>query len=234
MTKADSVGRGGDDRGVVLSDEEQTRRRPVWYAVSDLFLDTETRWELPRIAQVLLASGYDEPELDAIFQWEVVPECVWNLYAVAGEWAAMPIDEARLARRAARRASYLRRMLVRMTTPEFLRVQWRAVLDLRALLAELTEPAGRSLVRVWSALAHAYLEVRLDDLFTLDSQLVAIRESGLSRARCETALRDEIAPLYRGLLTSSERLSEPARRACGEALIARAFARESARDGESA
>lgn len=219
---------------VSSSDEERARRRLVWYAVADLFLDTETRWELPRIAQVLRASGYEEAELVAIFQWEVAPECAWNLYAVTGEWAALPLNEERLARRAARRPSYLRRMLARMTTPDFLRVQWRAVLDLRALLAELPEPAGRSLARVWSALAHAYLEVRLDDLFMLDTQLMAIRESGLSRARCETALRDEIAPLYRGLLTASERTSEPARLACAEALIARAFERDRARDDDGA
>ena len=61
---------------MTLSEVELSRRREVWHAAADLFLDTETRWELPRIAGVLARSGYAESELERIFQCELVPECV--------------------------------------------------------------------------------------------------------------------------------------------------------------
>ena len=51
---------------------ELERRRPVWAALSDLFLDTELEAaDHQRIAHVLAASGYPESELERILCREV-------------------------------------------------------------------------------------------------------------------------------------------------------------------
>ena len=63
-------------------------RRPVWSALSELFLDTHlTAKDLDRIAHRVAASPYSERELDAILLWEVYPACHTNMYWIAGEWA---------------------------------------------------------------------------------------------------------------------------------------------------
>ena len=209
---------------VTFTEVELSRRREVWHAVASLFLDTETRWELPSIAGVLLQSGYGEAELERIFRRELVPQCVWNLYSVAGAWAMMSLDEVRLARRAQEAPGTLSRLVARLLTPDSLRAQWRAVLGLRAHLAAAPESERASMVSVWRALAHGYLEERLDDVPQLAHHLEAIRESGLSLPRCERAFTGELLPLYRDLLTRTERDTEALRTQCAVAMIARAFA----------
>jgi hypothetical protein len=69
------------------------RRRPVWAAMSELFLDTELQEPgLRRIARVLAGSGYDDGELHEILYGEVFPVCIWNMRCVAGEWTGFDID----------------------------------------------------------------------------------------------------------------------------------------------
>jgi len=62
-------------------------RRPVWEALSTLFLDTDISLSREYRARILAASPYSLSELDAILADEVFPVCRWNLLAVAGEWA---------------------------------------------------------------------------------------------------------------------------------------------------
>jgi hypothetical protein len=208
---------------VRLAEVELSRRREVWHAAADLFLDSETRTELPRIALTLLGSGYAEAELERIFQFELVPECVWNLYDVAGAWAMMSLDEVRLARRAVRAPRTLARTFTRLLTPDSLRAQWRAVLGLRAHLGRAPQAERAGMAAVWTALAHAYLEERLEDVVPLEAHLEAIRGTGFSLPRCERAFTAELLPLYRDLLTRRERDTEALRTQCVVALIARAF-----------
>lgn len=67
--------------------EELERRRPVWEALSSVFLDTEIEDEwLERIAGTLRASGYTASELEAILWGELCPVLYPNLLGVAGEW----------------------------------------------------------------------------------------------------------------------------------------------------
>ena len=214
---------------MALSEVELSRRREVWHAAADLFLDTETRWELPRIAGVLARSGYAESELERIFQCELVPECVWNLYSVAGAWAMMSLDEVRLARRAQSAPPVLSRVFMKLLTPDSLRAQWRAVLGLRGHLERAAESAHEAMVAVWIALAHGYLEERIEDVPQLEHHLEAIRFSGLSLPRCEQAFTGELLPLYRDLLTPTERDTEALRTQCAVAMIARAFASKARR-----
>ena len=75
-------------RSVVIDEEEIERRKPVWAALSDLWLDTElTEDDLQRIAEVMKRSGYSVPQLRDIYLFEVAPVVFPNLLTVAGEWA---------------------------------------------------------------------------------------------------------------------------------------------------
>ena len=62
-------------------------RRPVWLALSDMFLDTDTALFRDGNTRLLAASPYSVDELDAILREEVYPVCSFNLWQVAGEWA---------------------------------------------------------------------------------------------------------------------------------------------------
>ena len=67
-------------------------RRPVWLALSDLFLDTDVNLLRAGNVCTLAASPYTLDELDAILREEVYPACSFNLSLVAGEWAGFDAD----------------------------------------------------------------------------------------------------------------------------------------------
>lgn len=63
------------------------RRLPVWWALSDLFLDTENQDEEYRwIAGKLNESGYGKAELRRILDEEVAPAFAFNLFDILGHW----------------------------------------------------------------------------------------------------------------------------------------------------
>ncbi len=63
-------------------------RRPVWRALSELFLDTELQDdELSYIARTMAESPYSLSEIETILAREVYPVCIFNMLCVAGEWA---------------------------------------------------------------------------------------------------------------------------------------------------
>lgn len=67
--------------------EDLARRRWVWQAVSDLFLDEEVSEDKLRyIAQVTAECGYTSDELDAIYRREVATAVAFNIFLVAGTW----------------------------------------------------------------------------------------------------------------------------------------------------
>ncbi|HEY0880953.1 MAG TPA: hypothetical protein VGD87_05455 [Archangium sp.] len=68
--------------------------------MSDLFLDTETRWSVPYVARRCAESAYDDETLERIFWGEVFPEAIPNLLDIAGEWAMLQLPEAALIKRA--------------------------------------------------------------------------------------------------------------------------------------
>jgi len=200
---------------------ELERRRRVWEALSDMFLDTETRWYFPRIALELVRSGYSREELDRIFRNERVPECGPNLLSVAGEWAVLPLDETALLKRAEHR-TLGDRLNSALLTP-FLANEWSAVLDLRALLERLPPGERPAHVAAGSAFAHLYLERSLEKVLFLESKLTALRDSGLD---CEQLLADfegAFRPIYRTLLLGDERDDESARAANVREAIEQAF-----------
>lgn len=70
-----------------LSDTEIEKRKPVWAALSDLWLDTEIQeGMLDYIAKVMEESGYSIKELYHIYYYEVAPVVYMNLHSPAGAW----------------------------------------------------------------------------------------------------------------------------------------------------
>lgn len=67
--------------------EDLEHRRPVWEALSDLFLDTDTSLARAWRAGILAASPYSLDELQQILVDEIYPVCRSNLFSIAGEWA---------------------------------------------------------------------------------------------------------------------------------------------------
>lgn len=76
-------------------------RRPVWEALSTLFLDTDVRIMREDRARVLAGSPYSIETIEAILIDEVYPVCRGNLLSIAGEWNAFDVDwlEDRIMRR---------------------------------------------------------------------------------------------------------------------------------------
>jgi hypothetical protein len=69
------------------NETEIEHRKPVWTALSDLWLDTELdESDLSYIVREMHDSGYSIEELREIYLYEVAPAVYWNLLIVAGEW----------------------------------------------------------------------------------------------------------------------------------------------------
>jgi hypothetical protein len=87
----------------VIDEADIERRKPVWAALSELWLDTElAEDDLQRIAGVMKMSEYSIKELREIYLFEVAPVVFPNLLTVAGEWAGF--DEEWLFTEATKRA----------------------------------------------------------------------------------------------------------------------------------
>ncbi|MDJ0943808.1 MAG: hypothetical protein QNJ30_10095 [Kiloniellales bacterium] len=125
----------------MLTEAEIQDRRPVWVALSELWLDTELQdRDFDHIARVLRASGYDRDALDRILAEEVAPVVYLNLYSVAGVWTGFDPDwlcaeiSRRLRTRGPIRAWLVRRRRAVMTG--LIRDEWQAVLRRYDALAE--------------------------------------------------------------------------------------------------
>jgi len=71
----------------VCVEEISLERQNVWYAMSDLFLDTElSETDCDAIVRILAASSYSLEELETILADEVAPVLHGNLLVVAGQW----------------------------------------------------------------------------------------------------------------------------------------------------
>ena len=107
--------------------EDIDNRRPVWQALSDLFLDTDTSLSRDWRVRELSQSPYSLEELEEILIAEVYPACRANLFSIAGEWAGFDIDwlEGRIRRRANSPLKALHPLnLGRLTVPTSF--EWRA------------------------------------------------------------------------------------------------------------
>ena len=72
---------------MLTASKDLENRRPVWRALSLLFLDTEmSSSTIQMIATALAESAYTEAELHSILEREVAPVLSSNLSSVAGVW----------------------------------------------------------------------------------------------------------------------------------------------------
>ena len=70
-----------------LDEKTLSLRKPLWSALSDLFLDTELQdADLSYIALKMKESSYSLDEITDILMTEVFPVCISNLNPVAGIW----------------------------------------------------------------------------------------------------------------------------------------------------
>ena len=114
------------------ADPDAARALRMTAALSDLFLDTETRWWIPRIAHLSLELAYGDDELFELWCYGITPELWPNLRAVAGEWAGFDEEALLQAVRRNLAAPPLRRRWWRLLYPARApRADYDAVLPLR-------------------------------------------------------------------------------------------------------
>ncbi len=84
--------------------DDLVRRRPVWTALSELYLDSDEPGLLDRCARTLARSDYGPDELAEILRREIHPLLHANLLATTGVWQGFDPDwlEGEIVRRQAR------------------------------------------------------------------------------------------------------------------------------------
>lgn len=207
-----------------MTPEELERRRLVWDALSDVFLDLETRWEMPRIAFALTRSGYSSAELDAIWEREIVPECAWNLLQPAGQWALFVVDEERLTARAEAASPPPLDQMIGVASPLVIGAQWRAIHALRDALLALSPDEAEQATRtaMWTAFVRVYIEGSEGGApATLAPDRKMLQATGASEAALLAAF-EEVRPVFRSLLSPAERADEERRARAVRDLVAQA------------
>lgn len=139
----------------MLSADELDRRKPLWSAMSDLFLDTETRWYPPFVGHACVKSGFDDATLERVFWAEVFPLALFNLHDIAGEWAMLELSEVLLAERAEKGE---RDRVLELTDAWMVKHTWDASMLVCRRLR--TEPRARwqLLTNAWHLLGKRFLE----------------------------------------------------------------------------
>ncbi len=71
------------------------KRKPLWIALSNLFLDTELQdYDLIHIAETMRESDYSLDDINAILMLEVLPVCIGNMCVLPGGiWTGFDKDE---------------------------------------------------------------------------------------------------------------------------------------------
>jgi hypothetical protein len=218
----EAANNGIRERQKVFSPEEFDRRRAVWESMSDLFLDTENRWDIPYIALRLVESGYTVNKLDVIWQREAVPEFFGNLIAIFGEWAGIRPDEARLLKRAVRRPPLVSFW---WWHPFYwaLTNEWRQVKAFMALLGTFPEAERRHLCHLANRTMRHYLDDMEGDAYHTRQTIQTIRETGFSRERVDSLIDNDLLPMFQRLLIGAERANPGQRAQRVTAVIAEAF-----------
>lgn len=98
--------------------DELEIRRPIWIALSELYLDTEPDWA--RVARICARSPFAIPELRRILFDEVHPVVHRNLWSTAGVWDGFDQDWLITVMLARKRAP-----VFRLPWPEERRYPWR-------------------------------------------------------------------------------------------------------------
>lgn len=108
--------------------DDLEQRRPVWAALSELYLDSSYRDEIRVAARKLAASPYALDELRSILFDEVHPTLCGNLLAPVGAWSGFDQDQLAL------------RILRSQRRPPWLRARGRCLRRYAELQWRLLEP----------------------------------------------------------------------------------------------
>jgi hypothetical protein len=75
-----------------LDAEAIERRKPLWQALADLYLDTQSDLFVPTVISCAEEGGFSLAEVGHVLRWEVRPALYLNYLSVAGEWAGWQED----------------------------------------------------------------------------------------------------------------------------------------------
>lgn len=169
---------------VTFSPEELAIRRPLWVAMSDLFLDTDSRLSYVSIAERAAETPFSIGELENILREEVAPVVQNNLLSVAGEWAMFPEDW--LVEQITTRLSSRWRMPYLLLSG--VREDWRAIRLLVDRLRTIDRSQWPCRSKVWQAFQRLFLdhEVRLSE-----GSLAEVRACGFTLAQLDWMYRHE-------------------------------------------
>ncbi len=77
----------------MLTLDQINKRKPLWQALSDIWLDNELQdFERNHIVDLMRQTGYNFDELESIFYCEVAPAVYKNTFSATGEWAGFDSD----------------------------------------------------------------------------------------------------------------------------------------------
>lgn len=149
-------------------------------ALAELYLDTDVRDTLPRLAQRIVSSGLTRSQVEQLWRCQITPTVHWNLRSPAGEWAGF--DRRWLLAEVARRREkpgivawplvgrIVHRLRAFGAEPEF-----RLALWLAERLRQVPEAKRVQRVAMWQALLTVY--------YAVDGELAAPHtDAELSRA----------------------------------------------------
>lgn len=123
--------------------------------MSDLFLDTETRWYPPDVGHACVKSGLDDETLERAFWAEVFPLAIFNLHDIAGEWAMLQLSEAQLLDRAEKGE---RDRALELTDAWMVKHTWDAAMLVCHRLRKEPEARWQTLTNSWNVLGKRFLE----------------------------------------------------------------------------
>lgn len=133
-------------------------------ALAELYLDTDVRDALPRLAQRIVSAGQTRSQIEQLWRCQITPTVHWNLRSPAGEWAGF--DRRWLLSEVARRREkpglvawplvgrIVHRLRAFGAEPEF-----RAAMWLAERLRGVPEAQRAKRVAIWQALLTVYYSV---------------------------------------------------------------------------
>lgn len=133
-------------------------------ALAELYLDTDVRAEIPRLAQRIVSSGLPRAQIEHMWRRQITPALHWNLKSAAGEWAGFDrhwlLAEVSRPRTSALLDAWpllgdlLHRVRSHGAEPEF-----RVALWLAERLQAIAARARSRRVALWQALVQVYYSV---------------------------------------------------------------------------
>ncbi|MET0384757.1 MAG: hypothetical protein ABW321_02300 [Polyangiales bacterium] len=130
-------------------------------ALAELYLDTDVRTDLPRVAERIARAALPPHELQLLWRSQITPVVHWNLKAPAGEWTGFDRKwllsevEQRRGHRGLESWPWIGELVHRARAYAAER-EFRFAVGLAARLAALPEAERPRRTTLWQALAHVY------------------------------------------------------------------------------